>query len=327
MAVKQISKSKLYSYPSFNKKRKALIQAMKTEIEIMRRLNHRHIINMQQVYETKHSLYIVMDECKGGELAQKLLQQDHMSEEDTKAITRMICKALLYMHDTHGAMHLDLKPENILFVDSSPTSDIKLIDFGSSKLLSTNDDVCGGTIYYTAPEAINGAMNPCSDMWSVGVIAFLMLFGAFPFFVDSCSGSNESEEVRQLILDGFNPTVQSGFGAWFPESMSASVSADGLDFISRLLVTDTTKRLTAKDALNHPWLSSHRRLGLCQPCSPMNARSKNKQSSRENHMLIANVIFLIFLTSDALRPRHHLLLFLMCAKWMIVLFFVYFTFN
>eukprot|EP01084_Bolivina_argentea_P149744 261571_1 len=138
MVVKEISKKRIYELPSSSKKRQSIVHTMKTEIEIMRLLKHPYIAKMRETYETTDTLYIVMEQCKGGELFERLIQQNHaFSEEDTKRIIRMVCEALFYMHNTHNVVHLDLKPENILFMDASHTSHIKLIDFGVSKILSS----------------------------------------------------------------------------------------------------------------------------------------------------------------------------------------------
>ena len=124
----------------------------------------------------------------------------------------MVAEALFYMHDQHRVVHCDLKPDNILFVNEKEDSDIKIIDFGMSKVLPrlrSLRELCG-TPYYTAPEIINGDYSHAADMWSVGVIAYVMIFGFPPFYVDPNKyyGVKETKEIYKLILKGFDPQVK-----------------------------------------------------------------------------------------------------------------------
>jgi len=173
-------------------------------------------------------------------------------------IIKMVISALFYMHDQHRVVHCDLKPDNILFVNESEESDIKIIDFGMSKVLPrlrSLRELCG-TPYYTAPEIINGDYSHAADMWSVGVIAYVMIFGFPPFYVDPNKyyGVKETKEIYKLILKGFDPQVKKGYGAWFPRALSNKLSKNGMDFMSHLMEKDVANRLTAKEALQHPWL-------------------------------------------------------------------------
>ena len=118
-------------------------------------------------------------------------------------------------------------------------------------------ELCG-TPYYTAPEIINGDYSHAADMWSTGVIAYVMIFGFPPFYVDPLKfqGVKETKEIYKLILQGFDPQVKKGYGAWFPRAMENKLSTDGMDFIAHLMEKDVANRLTAKEALQHPWLTS-----------------------------------------------------------------------
>merc|ERR1712228_1136475 len=118
-------------------------------------------------------------------------------------------------------------------------------------------ELCG-TPYYTAPEIINGDYSHAADMWSVGVIAYVMVFGFPPFYVDpnKYHGVKETKEIYKLILKGFDPNVKKGYGAWYPKALSNKLSKDGMDFMANLMEKDVAKRLTAKEALQHPWLKS-----------------------------------------------------------------------
>ena len=212
LAVKEISKARIYRLHPSDNIRQSLLKSMQAEIDIMRRLKHKYIVNMYGTYETKHTLHIVMEECKGGELFDRIKAKRRYPEKDAKPIIRMVCDALFYMHDQHRVVHCDLKPDNILFVNEKEDSDIKIIDFGMSKVLPrlrSLRELCG-TPYYTAPEIINGDYSHAADMWSVGVIAYVMIFGFPPFYVDPNKyyGVKETKEIYKLILKGFDPQVK-----------------------------------------------------------------------------------------------------------------------
>jgi len=259
LAVKEISKARIYRLHPSDNIRQSLLKSMQSEIDIMRRLKHKYIVNMFATYETKHNLHIVMEECRGGELFDRIKTKRRYPEEEAKPIIRMVCEALFYMHDQHRVVHCDLKPDNILFVTAADDSEIKIIDFGMSKVLprlSALRELCG-TPYYTAPEIINGEYSHAADMWSVGVISYVMIFGFPPFYVDPNKyyGVKETKQIYKLILKGFTPEVRKGYGAWFPKALEKKLSKDGRDFMSLMMVKDQTMRMTAKEALGHPWLT------------------------------------------------------------------------
>merc|ERR1719499_2253454 len=256
LAVKEISKARIYRLHPSDNIRQSLLKSMQSEIDIMRRLKHKYIVNMFGTYETKHDLHIVMEECRGGELFDRIKKKRRYPEADAKPIIRMVCEALFHMHDKHRVVHCDLKPDNILFVTEAEDSPIKIIDFGMSKVLPrlrSLRELCG-TPYYTAPEIINGEYSHAADMWSVGVIAYVMIFGFPPFYVDPNKyyGVKETKEIYKLILKGFDPQVKRGYGPWFPKKMP--VSEEARDLMARLMEMDTSKRFTAKEALQHPWI-------------------------------------------------------------------------
>eukprot|EP00485_Elphidium_margaritaceum_P003965 CAMPEP_0202686588 /NCGR_PEP_ID=MMETSP1385-20130828/2332_1 /ASSEMBLY_ACC=CAM_ASM_000861 /TAXON_ID=933848 /ORGANISM="Elphidium margaritaceum" /LENGTH=706 /DNA_ID=CAMNT_0049341193 /DNA_START=138 /DNA_END=2258 /DNA_ORIENTATION=+ len=259
LAVKEIAKERIYRLHPSDSIRQSLLKSMQAEIDVMRRLEHKYIVRMYATYETKHTLHIVMEECKGGELFDRIKAKRRYPEKDAIPIVRMICAALFHMHDKHRVVHCDLKPDNILFADSSETSDIKIIDFGMSKVLPrlrSLRELCG-TPYYTAPEIIHGDYSHAADMWSVGVIAYVMIFGFPPFYVDPNKyyGVKETKEIYKLIVKGFDPQIKKGYGAWFPKPLSDKLSKMGMDFMANLMEKDVAKRMTAKEALQHPWLA------------------------------------------------------------------------
>eukprot|EP01083_Nonionella_stella_P172266 590628_1 len=262
--AKRISKALIRKMVNHNQRLRAevVVERWRAEVDIMRQLKHKYIVNLRTTYETKDALYIVMDECKGGELGDRIdrKKQHRYPEAEAKPIIKMVCEALSYMHDEHHVVYCNLSPYSILFANNSKKSDIKMADFGHSKVVPRLQSLRGfcGIPYCTAPEVITGEYGPASDMWSLGVIAFLMIFGYPPFYVDTQTfqGEQELNEMCKLILKGFDPQVKKGAGPWFPRSlcMRNTLSRNGMDFISRLMTSRVDQRFTAKEALQHPWL-------------------------------------------------------------------------
>ena len=181
-AVKLLNKNRFYRIPS--KFRPRYLRAMHDEIDILSTLEHENIIALDSVYEDKTTLFIVMEECKGGELFQRIVDKGMYTEHDAAKVVKQLLSALDYMHTENAIVHCDLIPDNILFLDKSDESLVKIIDFGMSKVLPRLQyltHLCG-TPYYTAPEVIKEKKyNHACDMWSVGVILYVMIFGYPPF--------------------------------------------------------------------------------------------------------------------------------------------------
>eukprot|EP01083_Nonionella_stella_P025549 70329_1 len=278
-AVKCISKARFYRLDRSQQRRQALLLAMQGEIDIMRRLKHKYIVSMEECYEDKHTLFIVMEECKGGELFDRIRARQRYKEKDAAPVVKMVLESLFYMHEYHRVVHCDLKPDNVLFANKQDNSPIKIIDFGMSKVLPrlrSLRELCG-TPYYTAPEIIKGDYAHGCDMWSIGVIMFVMLFGFPPFYVDPTKhyGQKEAQAIYRLIQQGFEPKVKRGYGPWFPKKMA--VSAESKDLMARLMESDTSKRLTAKEALQHPWI-----LALGKSSKELKKEEKQKRKETDD---------------------------------------------
>ncbi len=148
-AVKLLNKNRFYRIP--HKYRPRYLRAMHDEIDILSTLSHPNIIKLHSIYEDKATLYIVMEECKGGELFQRIVEKGQYSERDAAKVVQQLLSALEYMHQENQIVHCDLKPDNILFLDKSDDSAVKIIDFGMSKVLPRLQyltHLCG-TPYYT----------------------------------------------------------------------------------------------------------------------------------------------------------------------------------
>jgi calcium-dependent protein kinase len=225
--------------------------SLNEEYKFMTDLDHPNIIKAYDAFETESHFYIVMELC-GDELFTRIIERKRYSERDAAGVLTKILAGIQFLHH-HRIAHCDLKPDNFLFVGDSEDAELKIIDFGMSKRtarLSYRREMLG-TPYYMAPEVVEKKYTFHCDMWSIGVILFVMLFGYPPFRGDG--GRDDTASITRSILTGFDPTVKRGFGAYFPQRMPVSDNAK--DLMRRLLQSDPSLRLTAEEALNHPWIA------------------------------------------------------------------------
>jgi serine/threonine protein kinase len=232
VAVKVLPKARM-SEPE----RKRLLE----EVTIMGRIAHPHILQLHAFFDEPSAYFIVMELCLGGELFDRISDRKVYTEEQARDTARTLASAVAFLHSKNIA-HRDLKPENILL--SSPddaTAAIKLGDLGFAKTCAktTGLGTSCGTPSYVAPEILGGRSYGLQcDMWSLGVIVYILLCGYPPF-----ASSNQAELFKMIMGGKFK------FGeAW------GGVSAPAKDFIARLLVVDPARRSTAEEAMNHPWL-------------------------------------------------------------------------
>ncbi|KAK1420251.1 hypothetical protein QVD17_21694 [Tagetes erecta] len=236
LAVKVISKLKMTTAIS--------IEDVRKEVQILRALSgHKHLIHFYDACEDTDNVYIVMELCEGGELLDRILSRGgKYTEADAKLIIVQILSVVAFCH-LQGVVHRDLKPENFLFVSKSEDADMKLIDFGLSDFIRPeerlNDIV--GSAYYVAPEVLHRSYSLEADIWSIGVISYILLCGSRPFW-----SRTESGIFRAVLRTDPN----------FDDIPWPSVSTEAKDFVKRLLNKDYRKRMSAAQALTHPWLSS-----------------------------------------------------------------------
>ncbi|XP_039256212.2 uncharacterized protein LOC120332930 [Styela clava] len=212
------------------------------EISIMNSIDHENIIKIYDAFEYENTMTLIMEYMDGGEMFERVLvDRSHLTELDAILYMRQICKAMQYLHK-NLILHLDLKPENILCLDRD-SHHIKIIDFGLSRKYNPRQKlmVHWGTPEFMAPEVLNYELvSAASDMWSVGVICYILVSGVSPFL------GNDDKETIQNIIDS----------EWeFDEEDFEVVSADARDFISRLLVDEKRGRMSAAQCLRHDWLS------------------------------------------------------------------------
>ena len=212
------------------------------EIENLMLLDHPNILKLYEYYYDKKNLYIITDFCEGGELFDKIKDRNgYFSERDAATIIKAVLQAIAYCHSI-GLVHRDLKPEHIL-LEGNDLDHIKIIDFGSSNLINQNQKLKErlGTAYYIAPEVLKKNYDEKCDLWSIGVIMFILLTGEPPF-----NGSND-EEILQNVKNGYVD---------FSTSIFQEISNEAKDLLSKLLEKVPSKRISAIEALEHPWIKN-----------------------------------------------------------------------
>ncbi|MCQ2820877.1 MAG: protein kinase [archaeon] len=215
-----------------------------TEKEILLNADLPNIVKLLDIYEDKRFYYLVMEECLGGELFDKII--DHIqegkmfSEKDAAKIMKQVFVALAYCH-SRGICHRDLKPENLLLATKDENSPIKIIDFGLSKRFTGEEKMKMsrkvGTSYYVAPEVLKGDYNEKCDVWSAGVILYILLSGDPPF-----NGRDDQAIYAKVREEKFD----------FPEKKWANISNEAKEFIKKMLCKQD-QRLSAQECLNDPW--------------------------------------------------------------------------
>ena len=213
------------------------------ELLIYLEVDHCNIAKIFEVYESSTSVFLVTELCAGGELFGRLRDVRRFNEIEAALLAAQILRAVNYLNNL-GIVHGDIKLENFLFSKNSPifANSLKLIDFGFSHHGAQADGGICGSPLYIAPEVVDHKESIKSDMWSVGVIVYMLLTGVAPF-----QGSNFSD--IQVSVNSLNTDT-------LVRDMEPKVSEDGKDFICQCLQRDVEKRMTAKQALNHRWIAS-----------------------------------------------------------------------
>uniref|UniRef100_A0A3Q0SQ67 Si:ch211-27e6.1 n=1 Tax=Amphilophus citrinellus TaxID=61819 RepID=A0A3Q0SQ67_AMPCI len=211
-----------------------------SELAVLQRVSHANVIQLVEVFQFPHRVYMVLELATGGELLDRVVSRGHFTEQDATQALQMVLAALVYLHSL-GITHRDLKPENLLYYHPGADSRLLVTDFGLAAFgkpwyLRTT---CG-TPEYMAPEVLLRRPYSCAvDMWALGVIAYILLSGTLPFEDD-----NRTRLYRSIIRGKYS----------FHGNPWPSVSNLAKDFILRLLVLDPPARLTAEQAGRHPWV-------------------------------------------------------------------------
>ncbi|KAA8547501.1 hypothetical protein F0562_003930 [Nyssa sinensis] len=235
VAVKRIEKKKMVL--------PIAVEDVKREVKILQALTgHENVVQFYNAFEDDSSVYIVMELCEGGELLDRILakKDSRYTEKDAAIVVRQMLKVAAECH-LHGLVHRDMKPENFLFKSPKEDSPLKATDFGLSDFIRPGkkfQDIVGSA-YYVAPEVLKRRSGPESDVWSIGVITYILLCGRRPFWDKTEDGI--FKEVLRNRPD-------------FRRKPWPSISNSGKDFVKKLLVKDPRARLTAAQALSHPWV-------------------------------------------------------------------------
>ncbi|KAF5473969.1 hypothetical protein F2P56_005915 [Juglans regia] len=232
-ACKSIAKRKLLT--------KEDVEDVRREIQIMHHLaGLPNIVSIRGAYEDAVAVHVVMELCAGGELFDRIIQQGHFTERKAAQLTRTIVGVVEACHSL-GVMHCDLKPENFLFVNEQEDSPLKAIDFGLSVFFKPGEvfsDVVGSP-YYVAPEILCKHYGPEADVWSAGVILYILLSGVPPFWAET-----EKEIFEEVLHGDLN----------FSSDPWPNISESAKDLVRKMLVRDPRKRITAHEILCHPWI-------------------------------------------------------------------------
>lgn len=177
------------------------VKLLEEELAILTQVDHPNIIKFHETYIDYRYVHIVMELSEGGELFEKIVEMHRFTEAMAASLMKKILSSVKHLHE-HGICHRDLKPENFLFSDNSPDAEIKLIDFGLSKRFGSIQELdptekmhtIVGTPYYVAPEVLKGSYEFKCDVWSLGVILYIMLCGYPPF-----EGDNNKEIFKRVL--------------------------------------------------------------------------------------------------------------------------------
>ncbi|KAK1588025.1 hypothetical protein Q3G72_019222 [Acer saccharum] len=232
-ACKTIAKRKLVN--------KEDIEDVRREVQIMHHLTGQpNIVELKGAYEDKQSVHLVMELCAGGELFDRIIAKGHYTERAAASLLRTIVQIVHTCHSM-GVIHRDLKPENFLLLSKDENAPLKATDFGLSVFYKPGDvfkDIVGSA-YYIAPEVLKRKYGPEADIWSIGVMLYILLCGVPPFWAESEHG------IFNAILRGH---VDFTTDPW------PQISSPAKDLVRKMLTSDPKQRLTASQVLSHPWI-------------------------------------------------------------------------
>ena len=228
-------------------------------VQIMKNMDHPYVVKCYEAIETQSQVFLILELMEGGELFDKIVEMGSFTETDAADLTKKILGALNYMHE-RGIIHRDLKPENMLLAKKGDISAVKLTDFGLSKMIDAQSSLMKtpcGTPAYVAPEVIahkNGGYDKQVDVWSMGVIVYILLCGFPPFYAE-----NDAKLYGKVKRGEYQ----------FLKPYWDAISDDAKAFVRSMLIVDPAKRATIDQLLVHPWLGgSHDQVAAQQVCAP-----------------------------------------------------------
>ncbi|KAK3136374.1 hypothetical protein QOZ80_5BG0433000 [Eleusine coracana subsp. coracana] len=235
LACKSISKRRLRSSVD--------IEDLQREVAIMRSMPaHPNVVRLREAFEDNEAVHLVMEVCEGGELFDRIVSRGHYTERAAAAVMRTIVEVVQHCHK-NGVMHRDLKPENFLYANTSENSPLKVIDFGLSVCFQPGDRFSEivGSPYYMAPEVLKRNYGQEIDIWSAGVILYILLCGVPPFWAETDEGI--AQAIIRSKLD-------------FEREPWPKVSENAKDLVRKMLDPSPYGRLTAQQVLEHPWIQN-----------------------------------------------------------------------
>mmetsp|Transcript_23779 Transcript_23779/g.33275 ORF Transcript_23779/g.33275 Transcript_23779/m.33275 type:complete len:334 (+) Transcript_23779:33-1034(+) len=235
LAVKIIKKTKLGAKE---------LQIVHDEVKIMGKIDHPNCVKLEEIFETNKKLYLVMEKLSGGELFDRIVAKGSYSEKEASVLIKSVAEALMYLHKI-GIVHRDLKPENLIYANRDANSKIKITDFGLAKLKRPDNDgmmtTACGTPGYVAPEVLKKQKyNQAVDIWSMGVILYILLCGFPPFYHE------KTQKLYQQIKTGSYD---------FPNPYWKDITDSAKDLIKKMLTVEPANRITIPQILEHPWIS------------------------------------------------------------------------
>ncbi|CAM0870180.1 unnamed protein product [Alopecurus aequalis] len=217
------------------------VEDVRREIQILHHLSgHKNVVSIKDVYEDAQAVHIVMELLAGGELFDRIQGKGHYSESEAAELIRIVVSIVAMCHSL-GVIHRDLKPENFLLLDKDDDLSIKAIDFGLSAFFKPGEvfSELVGSPYYIAPEVLYKRYGPESDVWSAGVILYVLLSGVPPFWAETQQG------IFDAVLKGHID---------FESNPWPKISDSAKDLIRKMLCHCPSERLKAHEVLRHPWI-------------------------------------------------------------------------
>ncbi|CAG5957280.1 death-associated protein kinase 2 [Menidia menidia] len=255
--------------------------SVEREVEILQSVQHPNIVTLKDVFESRSEVVLILELVSGGELFDFIAEKENLLESEAIEFMKQILEGLRFMHGSNVA-HFDLKPENIMLSDKvSSNPNIKLIDFGLAHRFHQGEEYksTSGTPQYIAPEVINcEPLSTAADMWSIGVITYILLSGLSPF-----QGETDEETLRNVLATKYE----------FDERYFSMASSMAKDFIQKLLERNPNERMTAEECLLHPWIKPiTRKQAANRNRSSINMKNFKKFNARRKWKMSYNMVWM-----------------------------------
>jgi calcium-dependent protein kinase len=254
------------------------------EVDILAKLSHPNIMQIYEFYDDNTNFYIISEFCSGGELFDCISEKGIFTEKEASSILKQILSAICYSHQ-NNIVHRDLKPENILLDDKTNNPIIKLIDWGGARYFIKNKKMSkiSGTPYYIAPEVLNETYDEKCDVWSAGVILYILLCGYPPF-----NGETDTEIMKAVKKGSFD----------YPPEEWNTISKEAKDLVSKMLTYDPKQRYSALQCLAHLWFKKFEQHIDSKIAQTAIKNMKQFKNSRKLQQVTASYIVNQLLTKD-----------------------------